>query len=45
MTRLATGVGGLKWEDVSPLIHQHLHDLDADIYIYATYVKGKQGEE
>ena len=45
MPRLATGVGGLKWEDVSPLIHQHLHDLDADIYIYATYVKGKQGEE
>jgi O-acetyl-ADP-ribose deacetylase (regulator of RNase III) len=45
MPRLATGVGGLKWEDVSALIHEHLADLNITIYVYSTYVKGKQGEE
>lgn len=45
LPRLATGVGGLKWEDVSPLLHQQLNDVSADIFIYSTYVKGKQAEE
>lgn len=45
LPRLATGVGNLKWEDVSPLIHNLLSDVDADIYVYSTYVKGQQAEE
>lgn len=43
--RLATGVGGLKWEDVKPLIEKQLGDVDADIYVYTTYVKGQEAAE
>lgn len=43
--RLATGVGGLKWEDVRPLIYQHLEGSSADVYVYVKYEKGKVGEE
>lgn len=43
--RLATGVGGLDWKDVSPLIHSHLADLDAKIYVYTVYHKGQLAEE
>ncbi len=35
--KLATGVGGLDWKDVLPLIQQHLGDLDCDIEVYSTY--------
>lgn len=45
MPKLATGVGGLKWEDVSTLIHQTLEDANADVYVYATYVKGEKADE
>ncbi len=45
LPRLATGVGGLKWEEVSPLIHNLLSDVNADIYVYSTYVKGQQAAE
>jgi O-acetyl-ADP-ribose deacetylase (regulator of RNase III) len=45
LPRLATGVGGLKWEEVKPLIEKQLGDVDADIYVYTTYVKGKTAEE
>lgn len=43
--RLATGVGGLSWEEVKPLIDAHLGDSGATIYVYSTYVKGKAAEE
>jgi O-acetyl-ADP-ribose deacetylase (regulator of RNase III) len=43
--RLATGVGGLGWEVVRPLIAQHLDDLGIPVYVYATYHAGvKAGE-
>jgi O-acetyl-ADP-ribose deacetylase (regulator of RNase III) len=43
--RLATGVGGLSWEVVRPLIAQHLDDLGIPVYVYATYHAGvKAGE-
>jgi O-acetyl-ADP-ribose deacetylase (regulator of RNase III) len=45
LPRLASGVGGLKWEEVSALIHQQFKDVEVDIFLYTTYVKGKQGEE
>jgi O-acetyl-ADP-ribose deacetylase (regulator of RNase III) len=43
--RLATGVGGLDWKDVEPLVHQHLAGLHIPIYAYTTYRKGVQGQE
>ena len=37
LSRLATGVGGLAWEDVKPLIEKQLGDLKTPIYVYETY--------
>jgi O-acetyl-ADP-ribose deacetylase (regulator of RNase III) len=38
LPRLATGVGGLDWKDVKPLLEHHLGSLDADIEVYESYV-------
>jgi len=35
--RLATGVGGLDWEDVRPLVEQRLGELDIPVYVYTEY--------
>ncbi|HBJ35599.1 MAG TPA: Appr-1-p processing protein [Planctomycetaceae bacterium] len=43
--KLATGVGGLDWADVKPLIHQHLDDLSIPIFVYTTYKKGEAAAE
>ncbi len=43
--KLATGVGGLNWEDVKPLIDNHLSELEIPVYVYATFVKGQKAEE
>lgn len=43
--KLATGVGGLEWDEVKPLIEQHLGDLNIPIFVYATYHKGVAAEE
>lgn len=45
LPKIATGVGGLEWKDVSALIHQHLGDLSIPIFIYTTYQKGHQATE
>lgn len=45
ITRLATGVGGLTWEEVQPLIRQVLGDLKIPVYVYSTYKKGLAAEE
>ncbi len=45
MPRLATGVGGLNWPDVQPLIKQQLDDTGAKIYVYAVYTPGKSAVE
>lgn len=45
LPRLATGVGGLAWEDVKPLIHNHLGDLAIPIVIYTRYEKGVAAAE
>ena len=42
ITRLATGVGGLDWEEVKPLMYQYLDPLPIPVYLYSTYVKGAQ---
>jgi O-acetyl-ADP-ribose deacetylase (regulator of RNase III) len=45
LPKLATGVGGLDWEKVKPLIQHHLGDLKIPVYVYATYHKGQQADE
>ena len=45
MTRLATGVGGLKWEDVAPLVNAHLGALPMPVFVYATFHKGVKAQE
>lgn len=45
LPKLATGVGGLDWQDVKPLIEKHLGDLAVPVYIYSTFHKGVQAEE
>ena len=39
MPKLATGVGGLDWAKVRPLIQAHLGEAKIPIFIYATYHK------
>lgn len=43
--RLATGVGGLDWAEVRPLIEHHLADLKIPIYVYGEYRKGEKALE
>jgi O-acetyl-ADP-ribose deacetylase (regulator of RNase III) len=45
LPRLATGVGGLDWKDVKPLMEKHLGHLTIPVYVYATYQPGVQAEE
>jgi O-acetyl-ADP-ribose deacetylase (regulator of RNase III) len=45
LPRLATGVGGLKWEDVKPLIEKHLGHLPIPVYVYTTFRPGVQAKE
>jgi O-acetyl-ADP-ribose deacetylase (regulator of RNase III) len=45
LPRLATGVGGLDWDDVYPLIRQHLGDLAIPVYVYTTFHKGQAAGE
>jgi O-acetyl-ADP-ribose deacetylase (regulator of RNase III) len=42
---LATGVGGLSWADVKPLILEHLGDLTIPVYLYEVYHPGIQAAE
>ena len=45
LPRVATGVGGLDWDEVRPLIEQRLDGLEIPIYVYAKYVPSQQAEE
>ena len=45
LPRLATGVGGLDWDDVAPLIKDELGQLDLPIYVYVTYHAGQKANE
>jgi O-acetyl-ADP-ribose deacetylase (regulator of RNase III) len=44
LPRVATGVGGLHWEDVKPLIYNTFEDLNIEVHLYTTFVKGKAAE-
>ncbi|HEY9193014.1 MAG TPA: macro domain-containing protein [Methyloversatilis sp.] len=45
LPRLATGVGGLDWADVKPLVEQHLGGLGVPVIIYETYRQGVAADE
>jgi O-acetyl-ADP-ribose deacetylase (regulator of RNase III) len=45
LPRLATGIGGLEWELVEPLIRQHLGALKIPVFVYSRYEAGKVAEE
>ena len=45
LPRLATGVGGMNWDEVHPLIEKHLGDLSIPVYVYVTYRQGEQASE
>lgn len=45
LPRLATGVGGLSWDDVKPLIYKYLDHLAVPVYVYSGYSKGVQAAE
>lgn len=42
---LATGVGGLRWSDVKPLVAEALGDLPIPVYVYTVYHPGQVGNE
>lgn len=45
LPRLATGVGGLDWADVKPLIERHLGDLAIPVIVYAVFHQGVAARE
>ena len=45
LPRLATGVGGLNWDDVRLLIQATLKDIGIPVFVYATFKKGVAAEE
>jgi O-acetyl-ADP-ribose deacetylase (regulator of RNase III) len=45
LPRLATGVGGLNWNDVEPLIKNQLGDLGADVFVYRKFIPGQKATE
>jgi len=45
LPRLATGVGGLDWYLVQPLLRQHLETLRIPVIVYATYLTGVAADE
>lgn len=45
LPKLATGVGGLNWDDVFPIIQKQLGDLDCTVYVYSTYKPNEQASE
>jgi O-acetyl-ADP-ribose deacetylase (regulator of RNase III) len=45
LPRLATGVGGLTWEVVRPLVAQHLEGLRIPVFVYSTYHAGVKAAE
>ncbi len=45
LPKLATGVGGLEWGKVLPLIRQHLGDSPVPVYVYSRYEPGATATE
>ncbi len=45
LPKLATGVGGLAWNEVEPLIDSHLGDLNIPVIVYEAYEPGVKAAE
>ncbi|MDP1634959.1 MAG: macro domain-containing protein [Gallionellaceae bacterium] len=45
LPRLSCGINGLDWNDVKPLIGNHLGDLNIPVYLYVNYQKGVKAAE
>lgn len=45
LPKLATGVGGLEWSEILPLIRTHLGDLGIPVYVYTQFQKGVMANE
>jgi O-acetyl-ADP-ribose deacetylase (regulator of RNase III) len=45
LPRLATGVGGLEWEAVKPVIERYLGQLNVPVFVYTLYRSGKAAAE
>ena len=45
LPRLATGVGGLDWADVQPLVQRHLGDLKIPVILYTVFHSGAEARE
>lgn len=45
LPRLATGVGGLDWSEVWPLIENRLGSLNIPVYVYVDYRPGERAQE
>ncbi|QNP49410.1 macro domain-containing protein [Diaphorobacter aerolatus] len=45
LPRLATGVGGLEWEQVRPLVDQYLGELGIPVIVYTTYQRNLPASE
>lgn len=45
LPRLATGVGGLDWAEVKPLIEHHLGELAIPVYVYSVFHQGVKATE
>ena len=45
LPKIATGVGGLEWSEVWPMIQDKLSELDIPVYVYTRYQKDMQAIE
>ncbi len=45
LPKLATGVGGLAWDDVYPVITEMMADQDTPVYLYTEFRAGQQANE
>lgn len=45
LPRLATGIGGLEWADVKPVVEERLAGLAIPIYVYEEFHAGKTAAE
>ncbi|MCC6220631.1 MAG: macro domain-containing protein [Deltaproteobacteria bacterium] len=45
LPRLATGVGGLEWSDVRPLIETHFGNIDIPVILYTEFHSGLVAHE
>lgn len=45
LPKLATGVGGMDWSEIEPLIEKRLGDLKIPVIVYETYIQGEKARE